>query len=240
MSVTFRNYRNNTFYGEDYNNVRNFLIDLDSSYYPFGLWDWVMTFYDTGVEWADPIGLEKIGIWENNGKIIAIAVYETNLGSAFLLAFKEYEYLKEEMLIYAKENLSKDGKFRVLILDGDLHMQNIVSQYNFFPTQDKWWDLIFPIELEKIKYTLPDRYKITSLKDDFNLFQYGQVCWKGFDHETKGEGPFYLYWEKHSERYKKLWNRPNVDLNLKIFVQAPNGDFVSHCGMWYDKKSKPQ
>jgi hypothetical protein len=29
----------------------------------------------------------------------------------------------------------------------------------------------------------------------------------------------------------------NVDLNLKIFVVAPNADFVSHCRMWYDKST---
>jgi N-acetylglutamate synthase-like GNAT family acetyltransferase len=53
-----------------------------------------------------------------------------------------------------------------------------------------------------------------------------------------GEGPYSFYWEKHSEENKQEWNKPNVDMNLKIFVAAPNGDFVSHCGMWYDQKSK--
>ncbi|OZV13934.1 hypothetical protein CIW83_00390 [Tissierella sp. P1] len=28
--------------------------------------------------------------------------------------------------------------------------------------------------------------------------------------------------------------RPNVDLNLKVAVVAPDGNFVSYCGMWYD------
>ena len=43
------------------------------------------------------------------------------------------------------------------------------------------------------------------------------------------------YWKKHSRNYETEWNRPNINLDLKIFVVAPNGDFVSHCGMWYDK-----
>ena len=28
--------------------------------------------------------------------------------------------------------------------------------------------------------------------------------------------------------------RPNVDLDLKIAVVSPEGNFVSYCGMWYD------
>ncbi|ABX41900.1 GNAT family N-acetyltransferase [Lachnoclostridium phytofermentans] len=31
--------------------------------------------------------------------------------------------------------------------------------------------------------------------------------------------------------------RPNVDLDLKVAVVAPNGNFVSYCGMWFDKEA---
>ena len=236
MSVKFRKYQNTTLYGEDYNDVRNFLIELDSHNYHFGRWDWMMMSLNS--EWADPSGIEKVGIWVENSRIIAIATYDTKLGEAFLLAFKGYEKLKEEMLIYAKANFVKDDKFRVLILDGDMEMQNIAKKYCFYPTQDREWDAIYPIELDNIKYDLPNGFKITSFKDDFDLYRYGQALWKGFNHEMKEEGPFYLYWEEHSEKYKKAWNGPNIDLSLKISIVAPNGDFVSHCGMWYDKKSK--
>jgi len=68
--------------------------------------------------------------------------------------------------------------------------------------------------------------------------KYGQVCWKGFDHEMNGDGPYHICWKKHSEEYKNEWKRPNVNLSLKISVVAPNVDYVSHCGMWHDKKSK--
>jgi GNAT superfamily N-acetyltransferase len=236
MSVTFRKYRNGILYNDDYSNVRKFLIELDNHNYHFGRWDWMlMCFWG---EWTDPDGIEKIGIWENNNKIIAIATYDSTLGSAFLLTLKGYEILKEEMFIFAKENLSKDGKFRVLILDGDLEMQNIASKHNFYPTQDKESDAVYIIDNERIKYNLPKGFNIISFKDNFDIYKYRQVMWKGFNRETNGEGPFYLHWEKHSEKHKAAWNRPNVDLELKIFVVSPNGDFVSHCGMWYDRKSK--
>ena len=236
MSVNFRQYKNITFYGDNYKNVRDFLIELDSHNYHFGRWDWMMM--SLNAEWADPEGLDKIGIWEENNKIVAMVTYDTTLGSAFLLTLRGFEKLKKEMLFFAKENMAKNGQFRVLILDGDTETQNIASQNGFFPTQEREWDAIHLMEPEKLMYTLPNGFKITSFNEDFNLLKYGQSLWKGFDHEMNAEGPFYLYWEKHSEEYKKAWDRPNIDLNLKIFAEAPNGDFVSHCGMWYDKKSK--
>ena len=236
MSVKFRQYKNITFYGDDYNNVRDFLIELDSHNYHFGRWDWMLM--SMGAEWADSDGIEKIGIWENEKKIVAMVTYDTTLGSAFLLTLKGFEELKEEMLIYAKENLGKNGQFRVLILDGDLETQETAFQKGLFPSQEKECDLIYLIKLENIHYSLPKGFIVTSMEEDFNLFKYGQALWRGFNHEMNEEGPFYLYWEKHSEEYVKTWKAPNINLGLKISILAPNGDYVSHCGMWYDKKSK--
>lgn len=236
MSVKFRNYRNITTYGDDYNKVRDFLITLDSHNYHFGRWDWMVM--NSDAEWHDKNAIEKIGLWEENSKIVAIATYDSQIGSAFLLTLTGYEKFKKEMLLYSKENLSKNGSFRVLILDGDLDTQEIASDLGFFASQEKEWDMIYPIKLDKIQYVLPDNFKITCMKSNFDLFKYGQALWKGFNHEVNAEGPFYLYWEKHSDRYRNSWKAPNIDMSLKISVMAPNGDFVSHCGMWFDKRSK--
>lgn len=236
MSVIFRTYNNNIPYGDDYNKIRDFLIALDSHNYHFGRWDWMMM--NLNAEWADPKYLEKVGIWEENNEIVALVTYDCKPGEAWLLTKKGYEKLKQEMLFYAKENFSKGNEFRVLILDGDLGTQNIASQNGFYPTQEREWDAIHLMEPEKLLYILPNGFKIKSFEENFDLYKYGQSLWKGFNHEMKEEGPFYLYWEKHSENYKKEWNRPNIELYLKIFVEAPNGDYVSHCGMWFDKKSK--
>jgi GNAT superfamily N-acetyltransferase len=233
MSVKFRLYKNDEQYGKDYYAIRNFLLKLNSHNYSFGRWDWMVMNIDA--YYADPEGLEKIGIWESGGNIVAIATYDTSLGKAYLLVFDEYKYLKGEMLEHARRNLSKQGSFKVLVLDGDIEFQNIVMDNNFYPTQGKENDAVFIISTENTKYVLPNNFKICSLQDNFNVYKYGQCLWKGFNHEMTNEGPFPFYWEKHSKEYEQEWDRPNVDLNLKIFVVAPNGDFVSHCGTWYDK-----
>jgi len=236
MSAKFRRYDNSTIYGSDYNKVRSFLFELDNHNYHFGRWDWMCM--SIGAGWVDPGDIGNVGIWEDNNKIVAISTYDSTLGSAYLVTQEGYGCLKEEMLIHAKENLKKDGQFRVLVLEGDAELQEVASNQGFFPTQDREWDSIFQINQEKLKYDLPKGFHITSFNEDFDIYKYGQSMWKGFNHEMNEEGPFSFYWEKHADKYKRAWEHPNVDLGLKVFVVAPNGDFVSHCGMWYEAGSK--
>ncbi|MCL2557954.1 MAG: GNAT family N-acetyltransferase [Treponema sp.] len=235
MPAHFRRYENAEPYGEDYRAVRDFLIELDDCNYHFGRWDWMIM--NLGREGYDPQGLERTGLWVDGGEIAGVVAFDGRLGSAFLLARKGRESLKEEMLPYAKENFSKGGEFALAILDGDIGAQEIAAKNGFYPTQEKEHDSIFPIAPERLAYDLPKGFRIVSLAEDFDLYKYGQAMWKGFNHEMNAEGPFSFYWEKHSEVYKKAWDRPNIDLGLKIFVEAPGGDFVSHCGMWHDQRS---
>ena len=232
MPVTFRHYIPNPLFGEDYSKLRDFLIKLDSHNYHFGRWDWMITH-----GYLDKDGLSKIGLWEENGETVAAATYDCSLGKAYLLALKGYRHLGEEMLLYAKGALAKDGKFQVLILDGDMEMQDIADQNGFFPAQEKECDAIYPIDADKIRYTLPEGFTVTSMADTYDLCRYGQVLWKGFNHEANGEGAF-LPSEEYMKELRFSFKRPNVNLDLKIAVVAPNGDFVSYCGMWQDTASE--
>lgn len=231
MSVVFRTYVPEPLFGEDYHKLRAFLIRLDSHNYHFGRWDWMITH-----SYLDQSGLSKIGLWEENGEMVAVATYDCSLGKAYLLIDQPHRYLGEEMLLYAKDSLAKDGMLRVLILDGDTMLQEVAARHGFIPTQGKECDAIYPISLDEISYSLPDGFSITSMKDTFDLYQYGQVLWKGFNHEANGEGPF-VFKEEELPEWEIGFKRPNVNLDLKIAVVAPNGDFVSYCGMWQDDAS---
>ena len=230
MPVTLRNYNPNPLFGGDYYALRKFLIKLDNHNYHFGRWDWMITH-----GYLDKDGLPHIGLWEENGEIVAVATYDCDLGKAFLLTNKNYRHLWEEMLSYAKGALVKDGDFKVLILDGEMEIQEAAIRNGFYPTQDKECDAIYPIDVNNIHYTLPEGFTITSMAETFDLYKYGQVLWRGFNHEINGEGEFSLADERNG---KVGFDRPNVNLDLKIAVVAPNGDFVSYCGMWQDSESK--
>lgn len=230
--VDFKTYNPEPLFGEDYHKLRAFLVKLDSHNYSFGRWDWMITH-----SYLDKSGLPKIGLWEDDGAVVAAATYDCGLGSAYLLADETHRDLRGELLDYAQSALAKDGAFQVLILDGDTELQDIAAKQGFLPTQNKECDAVYPIDLSAIHYALPEGFRITSMREKYDLYRYGQVLWKGFNHESKGEGPFAPK-EEDFQRGELSFKRPNVNLDLKIAVVAPNGDFVSYCGMWFDPGCK--
>jgi ribosomal protein S18 acetylase RimI-like enzyme len=228
MSIHFRNYTEQAGITEDYYKVRAFLVKLGYAEYTYARWDW-MTMHGC----LDKSSVGRIGIWEDNNEIVGVATFDCRLGEAFCLALPEYTKLKKDMILYAKEALSKDGEFGIIIPDKDLEFQNIASQLGFVATESRENDAAFYLEQSSTDYSLPEGFHITSMKETFDLYQYRRVLWKGFNHELNGEGECNLTKEDEEEAKAEMI-RPNVDLNLKVAVVAPDGNFVSYCGMWYD------
>ncbi|OPJ62832.1 GNAT family N-acetyltransferase [Clostridium chromiireducens] len=231
MSIQFRNYTKQAGITEDYHKVRNFFIRLGYVEFTYTRWDWMTTH-----GYLDRSAVGKTGLWEDEGKIVGVATFDCQLGEAFCLALPEYAFLKKEMLIYAKDNLSKDGKFGVVIADTDLRFQDIAADLGFKATEEKENDAIFYVDKTSTKYNLPDGFYITTMKETFDLYQYLRVLWKGFNHELNGEGEFQFTKEKEILSNAEML-RPNVDLNLKVAAVAPDGNFAAYCGMWYDPQA---
>lgn len=229
MSIQFRNYTKQSGITEDYFKVRAFFIKLGYAEFTYTRWDWMTTH-----GCLDKSAVGRIGLWENEGEVVGIATFDCQLGTAFCLTLPEYTYLKKEILLYAKNNLSKNGKFGVIIRDTDVEFQDIAAGLGFIATPDKEFDAIFYLDKTSTAYDLPEGFHITTMKETFDLYQYRRVLWKGFNHELDGEGELKFSKEDEQEA-KKAMIRPNVDLSLKVAVVAPDGNFVSYCGMWYDK-----
>ncbi|WP_066502499.1 GNAT family N-acetyltransferase [Abyssisolibacter fermentans] len=228
MSVEFRNYTKQPGITKDYHMVRDFFIKLGYAEFTYTRWDWMVTH-----GYLDKSAVSKIGIWEENEDIVGIATFDCQLGQAFCLALPEYGYLKKEMLLYATDNLSKGQQFGVIISDNDYDFQDIAAELGFVATDKKESDAIFYLDKTSTTYKLPEGFHVTSMQETFDLYQYGRVLWKGFNHELNGEGEFHFTKEEEQMKETEII-RPNVDLSLKIAVIGPNGNFVAYCGMWYD------
>ena len=123
MQMTFRKYRPEGLFGGDYGKVRGFLISInrDGLFYPhlvWGRWEWMVTH-----AMLDRAALRRIGIWEINGEAKGIALFDCELGKAYICTSADASNLKDEMLDYAAGNLSKDGKCKILIDNGDKAFQ---------------------------------------------------------------------------------------------------------------------
>ncbi|GAU75424.1 GNAT family N-acetyltransferase [Fusibacter sp. 3D3] len=231
MAIQFRNYTTEVGITGDNFKVRSFLLQLGYSEFSYARWDWMTTH-----SYLDKNAVGKIGLWEDEDRLVGIATFDTRLGSTYCLAFPNYAYLKKDMLIYAKEHLTGSGEFGVVISSNDLAFQDIAASLGFTATMDKEEDAIFYFDKTSVEYQLPNGFHITTMKETYDAYEYLRVLWKGFNHELNGEGNFTFTDEKNQGVHAEM-KRPNVDLNLKVAVVGPDGHFVSYCGMWYDEKA---
>lgn len=231
MNIQFRNYTGQAGITEDYYKVREFFIKLGYAEFTYTRWDWMTTH-----SYLDKASVGRIGLWEDNGQIVGTATFDCQLGVAFCLTLQEYSFLKKEMLLYSQKNLSKDNEFGIVISDDDFDFQEIAAGLGFIATENKESNAVFYLDKTSAAYDLPEGFRITTMKDTYDLYQYGRVLWKGFNHELDGEGEFQFSREKELEGEKEML-RPNVDLNLKVAVVAPDGNFASYCGMWYEPRA---
>lgn len=228
MNIRFRNYTKQAGITEDYYEVRAFLVKLGYSEFTYARWDWMTTH-----GCLDKSAVERIGLWEDENGIVGIATFDCSLGTAYCLALPEYYAIKEEMLRYAEEKLSSKDGFEIVIADNDTHFQDIAERLGYVASPYRECDAIFYLDKTSTQYSLPEGFRIVSLKDNLDLYQYRRVLWKGFNHEIDGEGPFSFSKADEVEAKEEML-RPNADLDLKVAVISPEGNYVSYCGMWYD------
>lgn len=233
--ITERAYNNLVGISEDYYAVREFFVALGYAEFTYARWDWMTTH-----SYLDKEALPKIRLWLSGEKVVAIATFDTRLGTAYCMALPEYAYLKAQMLSYAKVHLQNEkGEITIAIADTDKDFQLEALKQGFVATPDRESDAAFycsPEALQQLPETaslLPPGFSLVSMAERYNPYEYRRVLWKGFNHELNGEGEL-VYTEKDAAEVELEMRRPNVDLNLKLAVVSPDGHFVSYCGMWYD------
>jgi GNAT superfamily N-acetyltransferase len=231
MAVQFREYTSEPGFSQDFYRVWEFLVRINQEKvgdegFLWGRWEWMFCLR----RYQDQENLSRIGIWEEDQLIVALATYENGLGYVWPIFAPGYEYLFENVLNHAWENMQKDGSVKVLIDDRNESMQTAAARKGFFPTQEKENNAYIPLVEEDITYTLPQGYKVVSLTEEYDLSKYHQVLWKGFNHEGEPEEPV----ELQLEGRRAELSGPHCNTNIKIAVKAPDGSFVAFCGMWYE------
>ncbi|MBN2549827.1 MAG: GNAT family N-acetyltransferase [Anaerolineales bacterium] len=232
MNIQFRHY--NT--PDDYKIVDGFLIN---NYLPGnadGNWIQPAWEYMHGHSLLDQSSLGKIGIWMDESKIVAVAHYEWRLGEAFFQFHPEYRFLCQEMLDYAENNLfgrsRNDGSkyLQAYINDCDQEFLALVIERGYQKDDEEARPMaIYDIPDPFPAIHLPAGFRLTSLADECDWEKVHRVLHRGFDHP--GEPPA---GENELEERRKMFDTPTARRDLKVAVQAPNGDFVAFCGMFYE------
>jgi predicted N-acetyltransferase YhbS len=177
------------------------------------------------------VDLNSIGVWEAGGKIVGVVHPEHSMGTAYFEIDPAHDDLKEAMLKYAEEFLSilSEGvrRLRVYINDQDDDFQRVASGMGYVKADEcepmSHWVIPSPFP----PVSLSTGFRLKSLAEENDLRKVDRVLWRGFDH---GDEP-----PKDGIKDREfMQSAPNFRKDLNIVVEAPDGDFVSYCGMWYE------
>lgn len=231
MSISFRSFKQDIRFSQDFYSVKDFLIRINKDMhavpnYPWGRWEWMLCLNDVGCDLN-----QKIGIWEDGNRVVGIVTHDGAAGEVYIVVDKDYSYIRNRMLDYAL-TLSIDDRIRVIIPDTDSEFQKTANEYGFRATTDNEKAALLYTDAD-LSYELPQGYDIVSLKEEYDLYKYNSVLYQGFNH-----GDDVPTGESAIEKRKVELSSPSVNLNLKIAVKSPEGEFVSFCGMWYDGKTE--
>ena len=231
MTVALRRYES----PEDYETISKFLINNYQPGNKDGNWLEPAWEYMHGHPYLQPEHLGKIGIWEEDGKVVSVTHYEEGLGDAFFQFKPGYQYLRREMLDYAESHLSTpDGRLNAFVIDTDPDFTSLVKSRGYI--HQPWGDR--PIA----RFEIPDPFPEISLTEGFRLLSLAEepdwakvhkVMWRGFDH---GDHPDMSFDELEMRR--KMFDTVTARRDLKVVVAAPDGEFVSICGMFYQPQGR--
>jgi len=232
--IVFRTYEGGREINTDFRKVYNFLVESKNTEYTYGRFDWMMTNW----EYLEEQFLNRIGIWEEQGQIVAADLFDLSLGDVFPVTLPGYEFLYEEMLEYAKNNMINEEQpnFRVFICDTNQELQRAAQNAGLIPTPAKEMVARFDLKEGIPESTLPQGYMYQDLEKQRDYRNYKLCLFKGFGHEENGR--VFSFTEKDLEDLKQAYERDYVDLSLMISVADSAGNYVAHTGMWYDENAE--
>jgi len=235
MSIKFRKYDVAT----DFKLVGDFLNenyqpDNRDGNFPQPAWEYMHSH-----PMLDETSLDRIGIWEDAGKIVAVAHYESTLGESFYETHPKYAQLKPEMLAYAEKYLygkTPEGKtyLKAFVSDFDKEFVKLVKSQGYkMETDHRLHRPVTKLELNQSlpPASLPDGFALKSLEGENDPAKIELALWRGFD--GTGKPPWDLI-----EGNKKKQSVPSFRKDLNMIMVAPDGNYVAYAGTWFESVNK--
>ena len=177
------------------------------------------------------IELGSIGVWEADGDLVGVVHPEHSTGTAYFEIHPDHDALKKEMLEYAERHLSASDngtrRLRAYINDRDDEFQRLAAAMGYLngERRDPMSRFLIPAQFPAVP--LPPGFRLRSLAEGNDLPKVTRLFWRGFGH---GDDPP----DNAIEERNFMQSAPNYRKDLNIVVEAPDGNFVSYCGMWYE------
>lgn len=228
--IEFITYGNRERYNEHFDDIAEFFIsDTFNHNWHIGRLDWMM-----GHPLLDEDMLPKIGIWKQDGRVVALVLGDTEYPPIYLLCDKEHLFLRETMLDYAEKAFLTDkysdqgDLLKIVANDADAEFIDSLKRRGY--VTDGWTETVLEIECDKNQpfiYKLADGFTLTDYEQTNDVDKMRWAIFKGF--ENDGDAPQDL-----GKPASVTCPFHYYDNSLKIYTVAPDGEFASHCGIWYN------
>ena len=109
--------------------------------------------------------LERIGIWEEEEKMVGAVLFDHSLDVLFLTVLPGYEYLYQEMYHYGKEHMVKEDnpEFLIYAKDTNTELQKILKKNGMIATEEKDMVAVFDLSEEIPEVNLKKGFRLTTL-----------------------------------------------------------------------------
>jgi predicted N-acetyltransferase YhbS len=234
MSIKLRKYN----VKDDFRLVGSFLVDnyqpdnRDGNFFQ-SAWEYIHAH-----PYLDEKSLDKIGVWDDSGRIVGVVHYEHAPGEAFFEIHRRYTHLKPEMLTYAENHIyteQENGQkyLKAYINDFDKEFEALVKSrgYEKDDTQARPMSQLKMTHPFQPVISLPDSFQLKSLAEDNDLAKLNRVIFRGFDH---GDEPPSIDFEER----KKQQSVPTYRKDLNIIIVAPDGNYVAYAGTWFEATNR--
>ncbi len=228
MNVQIRSY----VYEQDYERVGAFLgAQYGTGHAPL-LWiqpRWEYMHFHPLIKDTD---ISKIGVAEADGEIVGVVHHEHDHGLIYFQVHPDYEVLKPPLFDYAEANFgsvdAENGRERLVIFihERDQVLQRLAAERGYSENPE-FREVTSRYDLQRgvPEVRLPEGFRLQSLAEENDLRKVNQVLWRGFNHP--GPPP-----EEEIAGRLFMQQAPNFRHDLTIVTVAPNGDYVSFCGIW--------
>ena len=232
--ISFRTYEGDRTGTGDYEKIHGFLVRTGRTDYTYARFDWMLTNW----EYLEDEYLQRIGIWEKEGEIVGVTLFDHSLDVIFPIVLQGYEELYGEMIGYARDHMvkEKDPEFLIYSDDGDVFLKKELQRQGFIATEEKNMTAVYDLSGTVPERDLPEGYRITTLSEEEDHKKLLFCLFKGFGHEEAGET--FCCDKNREEEMKIAYGKPHVDLALRVSVKDKDGNYAAHCGMWYDPKAR--
>lgn len=231
--VTARRYTAEPGFTPDFFRVRDFLRRLNTPEvttpgFLWARWEWAFC-----LPYLDRTALDRIGVWEDDGEVVALATFESERGEAFLVVDPDHRDLLPAVVEHGVAHLAHpDGTVGVVVPDGDRDLQRELLRRGFRATGARDPNSVLDLTPPPTP-ALPDGHRFMSAADGLDLAAFDRLLWRGFDHGAEPPGTEEdLWWRRHS------LSSPGGVPELDVVVVAPDGRYAAYCGVWHEPGSR--